>query len=147
MATALGVSQVKLSWSASTDNAGVTKYEVQRQDPGSTSFVHVTTTTGTNYTDAGLAAGSSYSYRVLVEGCDGEAEGVFGGGKRDNSFTNDCPSQDHDNERMTLIASPDRAGRWHNHPNRSLIDCVTHCSKATKYQQQVTRFRISDAIH
>ena len=64
VATALGVSQVKLSWTASTDNAGVTKYEVERQDPGSTSFVHVATTIGTNYTDTGLAAGSSYSYRV-----------------------------------------------------------------------------------
>ena len=66
VATALEVSRMKLSWTALTDNAGVTKSEVQRQDPGSTSFVHVTTTTGTNYTDAGLAEGSRSSYRVLV---------------------------------------------------------------------------------
>ena len=71
VATALGVSQVKLSWTASTDNVGVTKYQVQRQDPGSTSFVHVATTTGTSYIDAGLAAGSSYSYRVLVRDATG----------------------------------------------------------------------------
>jgi chitodextrinase len=71
VATALGVSQIKLSWTALTDNASVTKYEVQRQDPGSTSFVHVTTTTGTNYTDAGLAEGSRYSYRVLVRDASG----------------------------------------------------------------------------
>jgi len=69
--TALGVSQVKLSWTALTDNVGVKKYEVQRQDPGSTSFVHVGTTTGTSYTDTGLAAGSSYSYRVLVRDAKG----------------------------------------------------------------------------
>jgi chitodextrinase len=64
--TALGVSQVKLNWTASTDNVGVKKYEVQRLDPGSTSFVHLGTTTGTTYTDTGLAAGSDYRYRVLV---------------------------------------------------------------------------------
>jgi len=66
VATALGVSQVKLSWAALRDKGDVTKYEVQRQDPGSTSFVHVTTTSATNYTDAGLEEGSSYNYRVLV---------------------------------------------------------------------------------
>ena len=66
MAAATGVSQVKLSWKATTDNVGVPKYEVQRQDPGSTSFVHVATTTRTSYVDRGLAKGSSYSYRILV---------------------------------------------------------------------------------
>jgi chitodextrinase len=66
VATASGVSQVKLVWTASNDNIGVKNYEVERQDPGSTSFVHVGTTTGTNYDDTGLTAGSSYSYRVLV---------------------------------------------------------------------------------
>jgi chitodextrinase len=66
VATALDVSQVKLTWTASTDNVGMKKYEVQRQDPGSTSFVHVGTTTGTSYIDTGLAAGSNYSYRVMV---------------------------------------------------------------------------------
>jgi hypothetical protein len=62
VATALGVSQVHLSWTASTDNVGVTGYLVERQ--GSQSFVQVGTSTGTSYDDAGLAAGSSYSYRV-----------------------------------------------------------------------------------
>jgi chitodextrinase len=64
VATALGVSQVKLSWTASTDNVGAAGYLVERQDPGSTSFVQVGTTAGTSYNDTGLAAGSSYSYRI-----------------------------------------------------------------------------------
>src|SRR4029077_12207922 len=63
VATALGVSQVHLSWTASTDNIGVTGYLVERH-PGSQSFVQVGTSTLTSYDDAGLAAGSSYSYRV-----------------------------------------------------------------------------------
>ena len=44
VATAIGVSQVHLSWTASTDNVGVTGYLVERQDPGSPSFVQVGTT-------------------------------------------------------------------------------------------------------
>ena len=64
VATAIGVSQVHLSWTASTDNVGVTGYLVERQDPGSPSFVQVGTSTGTSYNDTALAAGSSYSYRV-----------------------------------------------------------------------------------
>jgi hypothetical protein len=71
VATALGVSQVKLSWTAPTDNVGLIKYEVERQDPGSTSFVHVGMTTETSYNDTGLAEGSSYSYRVLVRDATG----------------------------------------------------------------------------
>ena len=64
VATAIGVSQVHLSWTASTDDVGVTGYLVERQDPGSPSFVQVGTSTGTSYNDTALAAGSSYSYRV-----------------------------------------------------------------------------------
>jgi Fibronectin type III domain len=64
VATAIGVSQVHLSWTASTDYVGVTGYLVERQDPGSASFVQVGTSTGASYNDTGLAAGSSYSYRV-----------------------------------------------------------------------------------
>ena len=78
MATAIGVSQVHLSWTASTDNVTVTGYLVQRQDPGSTSFVHVGTTTGTSYTDTGLAEGSNYSYRVLVSDATGSLQGYSG---------------------------------------------------------------------
>ena len=64
MATALGVSQVHLSSTASSDNVGVAGYLVERQDPGSTSFVQVATSAGTSYNDTGLAAGSTYSYRI-----------------------------------------------------------------------------------
>jgi chitodextrinase len=76
--TALGVSQVKLTWAAATDKVGVRSYEVQRQDPGSTSFVPVGTTTGTSYTDTGLAAGSDYRYRVLVADARGNLKEYSG---------------------------------------------------------------------
>src|SRR5262249_41437143 len=77
-ATALGVSQVKLSWTASTDNVGVAKYEVERQDRGSASFVHIGTTIGTSYTDAGLVTGRSYSYRILVRDAKGRLKEYSG---------------------------------------------------------------------
>jgi chitodextrinase len=67
VATALGVSQVKLTWVATPDSVNARKYEVERKDPGSTRFVHLGTTTGTSYADTGLAAGGNYSYRVLVK--------------------------------------------------------------------------------
>jgi chitodextrinase len=51
-------SSVSLSWSASTDNVGVTGYRVYRN--GS----QVGTPTGTSYTDSGLTASTAYSYTV-----------------------------------------------------------------------------------
>src|SRR4029077_12892662 len=78
VATSIGVSQVHLSWTASTDDVRVTGYRVERQDPGSPSFVHVGTTTGTSYTDTGLAEGSNYSYRVLVSDATGSLKGYSG---------------------------------------------------------------------
>lgn len=49
---------VTLGWTASTDNVGVTGYEIWR---GNTK---VGTTASTSYTDSGLTAGTSYSYTV-----------------------------------------------------------------------------------
>ena len=65
-ATAVSASQINLSWTASTATGGVTSYLVYRENPGSTTFVQVGTTSGTTttYSDTGLAAGSTYSYEV-----------------------------------------------------------------------------------
>lgn len=58
-------SQVNLTWTASTDNIGVSGYRVERC-PGMncTNFAQVGSPTGANYSDNGLAASTSYSYRV-----------------------------------------------------------------------------------
>ena len=64
-ATAASVSQVNLAWTASTDNVGVTGYLVERcQGAGCTTFTQVATPAGTTYSDTGLTAAISYSYRV-----------------------------------------------------------------------------------
>jgi len=58
-------SQINLSWSASTDNVGVTGYLLERcAGTGCSSFVQVAAPTGTAYNDTGLSASTSYSYRV-----------------------------------------------------------------------------------
>ncbi|EAU63390.1 carbohydrate binding domain-containing protein, partial [Stigmatella aurantiaca] len=51
-------SSVTLSWTASTDNVGVTGYTLHRNG------TQVGTSAGTTYTDTGLTAGTSYSYTV-----------------------------------------------------------------------------------
>ncbi|HYR89654.1 MAG TPA: fibronectin type III domain-containing protein [Terriglobia bacterium] len=64
-ASAGSSSQINLSWTASTDNVGVTGYSVERcQGSGCTSFTAVSTPGGTSYSDTGLAANTLYSYRV-----------------------------------------------------------------------------------
>jgi chitinase len=63
--TATSTTSVTLAWNASTDNVGVTGYNVYR---GTTL---VTTATGTGYTDSGLSAGTSYSYTVKARDAAG----------------------------------------------------------------------------
>ena len=64
-ATAVSTTQVNLSWSASTDSAGVTGYRVERcQGAGCTNFAQIAAPTGTAYSDTGLTAGTTYVYRV-----------------------------------------------------------------------------------
>ena len=60
-------SVVDLGWTASTDDVVVSGYRVERCDGvGCSDFAPVATTAGPSYTDAGLVASASYSYRVLA---------------------------------------------------------------------------------
>lgn len=66
-ATAASASQINLSWTASTDNVGVTGYLIQRcLGSGCATFAQVASVSGTatTYNDTGLAGSTSYSYRV-----------------------------------------------------------------------------------
>jgi hypothetical protein len=56
---------VNLSWTASTDNVGVTGYRIERcQGTGCSNFAEVGTAATTTYNATGLAASTSYSFRV-----------------------------------------------------------------------------------
>jgi chitodextrinase len=57
-ATALSSSQISLTWTASTDNVGVTGYNVFRGG------VKIGTSATTSYIDNGLTASTSYTYNV-----------------------------------------------------------------------------------
>ena len=64
-AVSMSAVEVNLSWNPSTDNVGVTGYLLERcQGVGCINFTQIATTTGTVYTDTGLTASTSYSYRV-----------------------------------------------------------------------------------
>jgi chitodextrinase len=57
--------QISLSWTASSDSVGVTAYLVEQcRGEGCGGFAQVGTSTGTSYTDSGLAANTTYNYRV-----------------------------------------------------------------------------------
>jgi lysophospholipase L1-like esterase len=59
-ASAVSSSQINLSWSPSTDNVGVSGYQIFQNG------VAIATTPGTAYQHAGLTPGTTYSYAVLA---------------------------------------------------------------------------------
>lgn len=64
-ATPVGATRIDLAWTAATDNIGVTGYRIERcQIFGCSTFAQVAMSTGTTFSDTGLATSASYSYRV-----------------------------------------------------------------------------------
>ena len=71
-ATATGSTAISLTWPAATDNVAVTGYRVERCTGAScTTFVQVAIPTGTSYSNSGLAAGTTYRYRVRASDAAG----------------------------------------------------------------------------
>src|SRR5947199_223596 len=66
-AAVAGSSGANLSWSASTDNVGVTGYIVRRNG------VQVATPTTTSFADTGLSAATTYSYTIAARDAAGNA--------------------------------------------------------------------------
>ena len=60
VATALATDQITLTWSASSDNVGVSGYQVFREG------VQIATTTLLSYADTGLSEGTTYEYYVTA---------------------------------------------------------------------------------
>ena len=66
-ASAASTTQINLSWTASTDNIGVTGYRIERcQGVGCTTFLEVGTTAAgvLTFSNTGLTTGNPYTYRV-----------------------------------------------------------------------------------
>jgi chitodextrinase len=70
-ASAASSSQINLSWSASSDNVGIAGYRIYRNG-GTTP---ITTVNGTSYQNAGLAAGTTYTYTVAAYDAAGNVSG------------------------------------------------------------------------
>jgi chitodextrinase len=99
-ATATSSTQINLSWTASTDNVGVTGYRVERcQGSGCSTFAQVGTPTGTTFSDTGLTPSTAYSYRVRATDAAGNLSGYS------NTATATTPSST-----VTVAISPKRAG-------------------------------------
>jgi hypothetical protein len=70
-AAAASGTEIVLNWTASTDDVGVTGYDIYRNG-----VLHASAA-GTTYADQGLAAGTSYNYAVRAKDTDGNAS-AFG---------------------------------------------------------------------
>jgi len=75
--TATTSNSISLSWSPSTDNVGVTGYQVLRA-PGTTggTFAQVGTSTTTSFTNTGLTASTTYRYQVRATDAAGAISAV-----------------------------------------------------------------------
>src|SRR6185369_13384245 len=59
--------QINLSWTASTDANSPITYHIERcQTAGCSNFAEITSQTGTSFSNTGLTASTSYSYRVFA---------------------------------------------------------------------------------
>jgi chitodextrinase len=70
--TAVGITQINLSWNASTDAVGVKGYKIYR---GGT-LIATTTNTGTTYSDTGLTPSTVYTYTIAAYDAAGNTSSV-----------------------------------------------------------------------
>lgn len=60
----VNATQLTLSWSASTDNIGVTQYRIERSTSATTGFTDLITVSTNSYINSALAANTKYYYRI-----------------------------------------------------------------------------------
>lgn len=71
-ATAVSSSQINLSWTASTDNIGVTGYQIERcQGTNCSNFSLFTTSSPTTYSNTGLSPSTVYRYQIKAHDAAG----------------------------------------------------------------------------
>jgi len=73
-ATVFSSTQINLSWLPASDDVGVAGYRIERcAGAGCTTFAQIGTPAGTSFSDTGLTASTSYSYRVRAVDAAGNA--------------------------------------------------------------------------
>ncbi|WP_051348385.1 discoidin domain-containing protein [Peribacillus kribbensis] len=68
-ASVVSSSEIKLNWSAATDNTGVSEYEIYRDG------VYIGSTTSMTYSDTGLKSSTAYNYFVKAKDSSGNTSG------------------------------------------------------------------------
>ena len=63
--------KINLSWTASTDNVGVSGYQIWRATTSTGPFTQIGTTTATSFTNSGLITGTTYWYYVTASDAAG----------------------------------------------------------------------------
>jgi len=63
--------KINLTWTASSDNVGVTGYQVWRASSATGTFTQIATTTSTSYTNSGLISGATWFYYVKATDAGG----------------------------------------------------------------------------
>jgi hypothetical protein len=95
-ATPVSSSRIDLTWTASTDNVGVTGYRLERcQGPSCTSFSQVAIPAASPYSDIGLSAATIYRYRVRAADANGNLSvysSIFGATTNSSGGTSPPPS-------------------------------------------------------
>ena len=104
-ATATSDSSVSLSWTASTNNVGVSRYNIFRDG------TLVGTSTTTSYTDKGLFSNTKYTYTVTAQDAVGNEKRILQLRHRDNARS-PVPVQhlaERDADRVVRVERPERA--------------------------------------
>jgi len=79
VATAAYGGQIDLTWTASTDDTGVTGYLIERcKGANCSNFAQVGSSSGTSFQDTGLDPSSNYTYRVRASDGTGNLSGYSG---------------------------------------------------------------------
>jgi len=100
MATATLATSINLTWTASTDNVGVTQYKVERcQGAACANFSQIATPAANTFNDTGLTASTAYSYRVRA------ADAAGNNSAYSNVFSTTTPAA----SGVTVAISPKRA--------------------------------------
>src|SRR6185369_1719423 len=95
--------QVDLAWTASTDNVGVASYQILRCTGSTcTTFAQVGTSTVPSFSNTGLAASTTYRYRVRA--VDG-AGNVSGNSNTVNATTGTAPDTTAPSAPASLVAT------------------------------------------
>jgi len=63
-ASAVGTTEIDLSWNSSTDNGKIAGYEIERSPDGKTRWTPIGRSSTNAYSDTGLSASTTYYYRI-----------------------------------------------------------------------------------